>query len=226
MLNSIRALLFDLDGVLVDSRVPIARSMNFALARSGVPPFAETELHRYIGPPLREAFLALLARRGAAASLADRCVEAYRQRYRWASLEETVVVEGVAESVGRIGARYRLAVATSKPVDFARPILESLGLASSFECVVGPALDAKAEPKSATVRRALAELELPRSAGVPLAAIVGDRHHDVEAGRANGLFTIGVTWGIGDREELRRAGADMLVDTPAQLAALAAGNAG
>ncbi len=220
--HSIHTLLFDLDGVLVDSRVAIARSMNFALERCGVPLFEEAELHGYIGPPLREAFLALLERRGVAASLADRCVEAYRERYRWASLEETVAVEGIAGAVARMGARYALGVATSKPQAFAKPILASLGLAPLFACIVGPSLDARAEGKSDTVRRALAELGVDGAGGAPRAAIVGDRHHDVEAGRANGLVTIGVTWGIGDRDELSEAGADFLVDTPAELLALAA----
>ena len=72
------------------------------------------------------------------------------------------------------------------------------------------------------MRRALAEFGAGGAPGEPRAAIVGDRHHDVEAGRANGLVTIGVTWGIGDRTELNEAGADFLVDTPAELLALAA----
>jgi phosphoglycolate phosphatase len=52
------------------------------------------------------------------------------------------------------------------------------------------------------------------------AAIVGDRHHDVEAGRAHGLYTVGVTWGIGSEAELRAAGASHIVHRPDELVAL------
>jgi phosphoglycolate phosphatase len=79
--------------------------------------------------------------------------------------------------------------------------------------VHGPALDALREPKAVTLARALAEVapHVPTSR----TAMVGDRHHDVDAGRACGTRTVGVTWGIGDAVEL--AAADVVVDEPAEL---------
>jgi phosphoglycolate phosphatase len=52
--------------------------------------------------------------------------------------------------------------------------------------------------------------------------MIGDRYHDIDAGRAHGLFTVGVTWGTGDRAELEAARADHVVTTPLELEALLA----
>jgi phosphoglycolate phosphatase len=217
--SRLHAVLFDLDGVLVDSRVPIARSINHALLRHGLSPRPEESLHRWIGPPLHEAFVLLLREAGADAGLATSCVEAYREHYRTASLEQTVAFPGMTALVARLAERAPLAVATSKPVEFAGAILHTLGLARSFRVVVGPPLHVAAEPKRQTVERTLARLGLPARAGAP-ALMVGDRRFDVEAGRAHGLRTVGVTWGIGSAAELRDAGADHLVASPQELEAL------
>jgi len=216
---SLRAVLFDLDGVLVDSRRPIARSINHALVRHGLPPRPDASLHRWIGPPLHETFVTLLQEAAADAALATSCVAAYREHYGRASLEETTLFPGIAGLVTRLAGRTALAVATSKPVEFAGAILRALGLAASFRAVVGPPLEARAEPKEETVGRALARLGLPARAAAP-AVMVGDRRFDVEAGRAHGLRTIGVAWGIGSREELCGAGADHLVESPQELETL------
>jgi phosphoglycolate phosphatase len=207
-------LLFDLDGVLADSRVAIARSMNHALVAVGLTPAPEASLHPLIGPPLHAAFEELLAARGADVSLADACVAHYRERYATACVQETLPMAGVPEAVAALMPRVPLAVVTSKPVEFARPILATLGLAESFRAVIGPTLSARSEPKEVTLGRALAVFEERP------AAIVGDRHHDVEAGRAHGLYTVGVTWGIGSEAELRAAGASHIVHRPDELVAL------
>jgi phosphoglycolate phosphatase len=81
--------------------------------------------------------------------------------------------------------------------------------------VEGPALEATAEPKAETIRRAL--LGLPR---VERPVVVGDRLYDVVGAHAHGLPCVGVLWGIGSEEELRSAGADAVVATPADLLAL------
>jgi len=209
------AVLFDLDGVLVDSRDAIARSINHALAAHGVPPRPETELHVLIGAPLPEAFEDLLAAGGKDASLVPSCMRSYRERYGAASLVETRAYPGVAAALEAVGRSRRLAVATTKPAEYARPILETLGLAAHFEVVLGsPLHTGRSEPKATTIGRVLEAL------GTTKAAMVGDRRFDVEGARAHGLLTVGVTWGAGTETELLDAGADALVHAPAELVTL------
>ncbi len=207
--------LFDLDGVLVDSRVAIARSMNHALAEQGLATLPEERLHPLIGPPLHDAFREVIEAQEGDVGRVDGCVASYRERYRTACLEETLANEGIHVALDALCGRLALGVATSKPGAFAVPILESLGLARFFASVVGPSLDARSEPKTRTVARALEALAVDGAV-----AIVGDRSHDVIAGHGNGIPAIGVTWGIGDEAELRDAGADHVVHHPDELVAL------
>ena len=204
-----RAVLFDLDGVLIDSRVAIVSCIQHGLRSVGVAVPAAAELERFIGPPLIDAFAEL-----AGAERAEACLVAYRERYVWSSLEETTVVPGAAEALAAVASRVPVAVATTKPRAFAEPLCERLGLAASLHAVVGPELDAPEEVKTVTVRRALEALGLSPGADTPL---VGDRSHDVEAARANGIGCVGVLWGIGDEAELRAAGADPIVASPDDL---------
>jgi phosphoglycolate phosphatase len=218
MLSSLQAVLFDLDGVLVDSRVPIARSVNHALVRAGLAPRPEAELHPLIGDPLHGLFARLLDAQGADPARAPECMGHYRELYRDLSLAEARLVPGVEVVLRELSARKPLAVATSKPLEFTRPILERLGVDACFAALAGPALRrVEGEPKAETARRALDALGLPPGAR---AALVGDRHHDVSAARSLGLAAIGVTWGAGSEAELREAGAEWLVTSPAELARL------
>ncbi len=219
MSSKLRAILFDLDGVLVDSRVPITRCLNHGLEANGLRPEPPESLYRYIGPPLADAYTVILQAQGAPQELVGACVAAYRERYRTASLEETELVPGMAAVVAGLAQRMPVAVATSKPTDFAIPILETLGLATHFRAVVGPCVEARSEPKSETVARALEALGDCGSRPAQV-AMVGDRHHDVDAGRAHGLLTVGVAWGIGSEAELREAGADHFVTQPDDLTKL------
>jgi len=211
--------LFDLDGVLVDSRVAISRSMNHALRACGLRAWPEERLHPLIGPPLHDAFAEVLAWQGGDPELVDACVARYRERYTTACVEETLANAGIAEALEELTGRLALGVATSKPEAYAVPILETLDMARFFGPVVGPSLNARGEPKTRTVARALEAL-----AATGPVAMVGDRLHDVVAGRANGLTTVGVTWGIGSEAELRDAGADHLVESPAELTDLLGGS--
>jgi phosphoglycolate phosphatase len=204
-----RAVLFDLDGVLLDSRTAIVRCIEHGLRETGAPVPPSGELERFIGPPLIDAFAEL-----AGPELADACLAAYRERYVWSSLEETTVVPGAAEALAAVAAHVPVAVATTKPRAFAEPLCERLGLAASLHAVVGPELHSPEEVKAVTVRRALTAVGLSPGGDAPL---VGDRSHDVEAARANGLRCVGVLWGIGDEAELRAAGADRIVASPRDL---------
>jgi phosphoglycolate phosphatase len=202
------AVLFDLDGVLVDSRAAIAGSMNGALVACGYPARPVADLYRYIGPPIFGAYSELLGRPFDSPEVAA-LVAAYRSRYAVASLSETVLAPGIERALDALSGSHVLAVATSKPRAYAVPILEALGLLGHFDYVAGPELDAQMELKAETVRRALEHV------GGPPAVMVGDRMHDIEGARANGIPVIAVAWGIGDAAEL--APADAFVRSPEEL---------
>lgn len=201
------AVLFDLDGVLIDSRGPIASCTHAALVAHGLEPREPAELHRFIGPPLHETFVLL-----AGADLAPACVATYREIYRERAAAETPVFDGIAELLAALRGRP-LAVATSKPQAIAEPLLAALGLRDHFAAVAGPPLE-EDQPKERTIARALRALD------VPTATMVGDRSFDIVGAHAHGLRAVGVLWGIGDEAELRSAGADALAASPAELLTL------
>jgi phosphoglycolate phosphatase len=207
--------LFDLDGVLVDSRAAITSCINHALASQGRARHPKSELLAFIGPPLAVAFAELTSEPVESAVVAA-CVGAYRDAYAHVSLRDTRTIPGIPNALTAMGRSHRLAVATSKPVAFAVPILEVLGLRDRFEVVAGPSVRTLAETKTATIGRALGEL------GAGAALMVGDRSFDIRGARDHGLRSVGVTWGIGSADELTAAGADITVDLPAELPAAVA----
>ena len=209
------AVLFDLDGCLIDSRAGILASVHAAMAACGLPAMPDTELEWLIGPPLRSGFAELCRRVGrddGGGSAAQALLDAYRADYEDTMLERTPLVPGMEDLVRRLSATRPVGVVTSKPRVLALRILEHHGLTEVMTIVEGPTFDEADEPKTVTLGRALVELD-----GLRASTMVGDRHHDIEAGRAHGLRTIGVTWGIGSAAELGEAGADAIVESVAAL---------
>lgn len=209
------AVLFDLDGVLVDSRAAFVRAMSEALTEHGVPVPAEEELVAFLGPPLHRVFATLVPSADTAGI--DGLVLSYRAIYGELMVAESALFPGIADILDELARYMPLVVATSKSQALARPLLEGLGIAARFIAIVGPSLQARDESKSLTIARAL-EL-LPHSRRP---VMVGDRKFDVLGARAHGMPCVGVLWGIGTEQELREAGAAALVEAPAELPALLA----
>jgi phosphoglycolate phosphatase len=207
------AVIFDLDGVLADSRTPYLNSVRYAFAKLGLPDRSDAELLPYLGPPFIHGFAELLGVQPGA-PIVDQLIDAYRERYKTASLTETANYAGMPEALDQLP--QRKGVATSKPKIFAEPLIAALGLAQHFEVIAGPEMDHHGETKTETLARALQALDVTE------AIMVGDRRFDVEGAHANGIECIGVTWGFGTREELETAGADRIIDHPGELAVLLA----
>jgi phosphoglycolate phosphatase len=212
------SILFDLDGVLADSRATITTCIQQAFVEHGHPEPSDEAVLEIIGPPTRIGFGQLLGLDPDDPEV-EACVTAYRTRYDEA-LKHTGSFEGVPEAVAELGAEFRLGIATSKPEDYALRVLEAIGLRDAFEVVVGPALTGT-EGKDAMVDRALDRLG--RDSCI---AMVGDRRPDMLAARNHGLFAVGVLWGFGSVEELEDAGAEVLVDGPDELVAVLRERAG
>ena len=204
--------LFDLDGTLTDPRVGITVSMQHALATVGVEISDPDSLTWCIGPPIIDNF----ARLGVTGDRALEALAAYRERYDRVGAYENVVYDGIPELLDRLDDDgRRLAVATSKAEHSARRILEHFDLAQHFEFVGGASADSVRSMKADVVAYVLAELHKPDPSA---SVMVGDRHHDVDGARLNGLSAIAVTWGYAADGELEAAHPDRIVSTIPDLA--------
>jgi len=210
-----RAVLFDLDGTLTDPKLGITRSIQYALRKRGIVPPEADDLEAFIGPPLEQSFRERL---GLDASAARRAVEDYREYFSQQGLYENEVYDGIPALLRELrDSGRRVVLATSKPLVYAERILEHFDLAKHFDLVVGSDLDGTRVEKSEIVATALAGV-----AGVlpERVVMVGDRMHDVQGARANGIDAIAVTYGYGTREELSAASPTSLAETVLELRVL------
>jgi phosphoglycolate phosphatase len=216
-----KAVFFDFDGVIADSRTAIRRCLDAVLLQRGLQPLDDAILNEVIGPPLAEGIELVLASRKADLQNVGQCVREFRQRYARVSLEATVLQPGMLHALRVLAEHVPLALATSKPLSLTEPLLQQLAIRELFSAVAAPPPERDGEPKTATLRHAVTRLAeaLGRSINPAQAAMVGDRHHDIAAGKALRMTTIGVAWGCGSLTELRVAGADSIVSNPRELVA-------
>lgn len=206
-------LLLDLDGTLIDSMPGIRASCLATLDALGHVADPAMDVRRLVGPPLPDVMRRLLRRYGD--DRIDLAVTAYRAHYGERGMYLATVYPGVTETLARLHrGGTRLFVATSKRNMFAALIVHRVGLAEWLHGIYGTepdgSLDHKADLVAALLR---AERLAPGNT-----AMLGDRSHDIEAARSNGVRAIGALWGYGSRAELHRAGADALVAHPSELA--------
>ena len=212
MLRSSRAIVFDLDGTLVDSLPDIVESFAASVASVGHSPPDPALIRSWVGLPLEDMARAFVPERDVGA-----VVNAYRATYPTRFTRLTRPFPGVLEALSTLRARgFRLAVATTKRTAMANDLLEALGMRAALDVVQGTD-GFPHKPAPDVVLRALAAL------GTPGSWMVGDTVHDVQAGRAAGLGTYAVTWGTHDAMRLRSADPDWVEPDLQRLLALTAG---
>jgi pyrophosphatase PpaX len=204
-------LLFDLDGTLVDSIELIVSSARHAFvgAPGRVP--TDDEWRAGIGRPLLTVIREWTGDDAEALRIQER-YRAYQMEHHDRLLR---AYEGIVPLVSSLAAAgHPMALVTSKVEWLARRALTFVGLADAIRVIVGFDSCERHKPHPEPVDRALALL----GADAREALFVGDSPHDVEAGRAAGVHTIGVTWGACAAEEMRACGADVVVEDVAGLA--------
>ena len=197
MVPAYTCVVFDLDGTLTDSREGIYASIRYALDKNGFPCPGEDILRRFLGPPLAESFIAWC---GMTEEEAARATESYRERYVPQGMLENSVYPGIPALLKSLKEEgIFLAVATGKPLNATRPILEHFGLWDFFSSVACPSLSDLHADKAVLIRRALSGL--PENARERV-LMVGDIPGDILGGRRAGCDTCAALWGYGDDDTI------------------------
>jgi len=215
--HSIKFVIFDLDGTLIDSRLDLVHSVNAALRHINRPELPEDVIASYVGDGAPILIQRALGGEAVDQALVRKGLEFFLSYYREHKLDHTTVYEGVREALAAIqksdnGVPRRMAILTNKPVIPSRAIVDALGLGSYFTQIYGGNSfgTKKPDPEGA--------LKLVAEAGVrpEQAAIVGDSYVDVRTGQNAGLWTVAVTYGFAPHT-LDVETPDITVDSPQEL---------
>ncbi len=200
-----RAVLFDLDGTLVDSYAALAEAVNYARRQHGLDELGEERIRQFVGDGLDK----LLQRAFESADIPVTVKTAFEARYDEICCSESRIlsdVESTLDELSRIG--VVMAVCTNKPTSFSVKILEALGLAWHFRAIVGPDLAGARKPDARHLLRTLQATDCAPAE----ALFVGDMPIDVEAARNSGIDVAVVGGGSSTPEQLRAARADHYLD--------------
>lgn len=216
--HSIKLLIFDLDGTLIDSRLDLIHSVNAMLRHCKRPELPDDVIASYVGDGAP-----MLVRRALGdpkdQAVVAQALEYFLTYYRAHKLDHTHLYPGVKEMLTALsnsnGLQRRMAVLSNKPVVPSRQIIEALGLAHFFAAIYGGNSFPTKKPDPLGVQNILQETKAsPREA-----FIVGDSSVDVITGRNAGLWTCGVTYGFAPHT-LCEAPPDVIVDSPAEIGQL------
>ena len=221
MTNKKGILFFDLDGTVADSGTGILAAMNHVLEARHLQPLTSEDLTHFVGPPLSVSFPTFFAPRGVPTDQMHMFIAEYRKNYSAIHLPQTPLNPGMGDALTELKNSWRLAIVTSKPEPQALIAIQATGVRHYFDIVVGPHDDSEI-PKAQLLERALREMNELHGDRPALTScwMIGDRHHDIDAGVEVGTHTAGVLWGFGSREELGSAGATAIVETPQELVAV------
>jgi phosphoglycolate phosphatase len=221
--RSIKLVIFDLDGTLIDSRLDLVHSVNAALRHIGRVELPDDVIASYVGDGAPVLIQRALGGEAVEEAIVRKGLEFFLAYYREHKLDHTTVYGGIPESLAAIqrpakdndGFSRKMAVLTNKPVMPARAIVEALGLGPFFSQVYGGNSFGTKKPDPEGSQELLQEF----GANPGETVIVGDSHVDIETGRNAGLWTVGVTYGFAPHT-LSDAAPDVSLDSPWEIAEL------
>ena len=196
MMKKYTCILFDLDGTLTHSHPGIYACFRYALKEMGQSEPTEAQLRRCVGPTLMYSFQNYFH---FSEEDAAKATALYRKRYAVKGIWENEPIEGALDTLQALKkAGYKLAMATSKPIFFAKQISEKFGFSAYFDAEVGSGMDDGTLPTKASV---IAEAMRLLGASKEECLMIGDRKHDAEGAKENGVDCALLRVGYAENEE-------------------------
>ncbi|MBW8035476.1 MAG: HAD family hydrolase [Planctomycetes bacterium] len=207
-----KAIIFDLDGTLVDTLADLAGAMNWALGQLGEDTHSLDACRKMIGNGI-----VMFAKRALAPEkqhLRSGLLELMKTRYGQHCFAKSSVYPGVNELIVKLGQMgIRLAVATNKEHDDAVKIVEHFFAQGTFEIISGVRQNGPVKPDPAFAEAIMAKMALASDDFV----VIGDSDVDIATAKSAQMLSVGVTWGFRSREDLAAAGADIIIDKPEEI---------
>ncbi len=217
--GSVRLVIFDFDGTLIDSKYDIATSVNLTLDELGLPTRTPEEIFTFVGDGVKR-LLRLSVGEADEARYED-ALRVFRRHYLDHALDTTQLYPGLDRLFGREGTRAK-ALATNKSLEYTVKIVEGVSIREQFAAIEGPPPDRpdfKLKPAPDMLLRILEKLAVPPEAAV----LVGDSTNDVQAARAAGVHSCAVGYGYGHREKVLALNPDYYCEKPSDLLSLLLG---
>jgi phosphoglycolate phosphatase len=210
----VNLIIFDFDGVIIDSGQDIASAVQHVLKLFDQPVLSREEIIGYIGHGVE--YLIRKCFKSCDDDTIKQVIPIYRKHYLENAVVETRLYEHVEETleyINKPGEDNKIALVTNKPEDLTYKILDVFGVKQYFDMVVGPESVKKMKPDPEGILQVLEQFKIPPQQAI----MVGDSHVDVEAGKNAGTVTCGVTYGLGNREELIKSSPDILINDLGEL---------
>lgn len=209
-----RAIIFDLDGTLLDTLEDIGDSVNRMLAEYGFPGHTRDDYTRFIGNGIKMLVTRALPVDGRSGELVDACVRRAREIYWQNWNHKTRPYDGIIELLDRLKTMgLPLAVLSNKPHDFTVRYVDAYFDRQAFKVVMGQNDHFPVKPDPASALDIARQINLPPSSFL----FVGDSAVDMQTATAAGMFSVGVAWGFRGAKELRENGCRALVTHPLEI---------
>lgn len=209
-----KAVLFDLDGTLLNTLEDLANSMNSVLNRFDFPIHAVDAYKNFVGEGVEYLTYSSLPENQRGDDVVAQCMNAMKEEYSRRMMEKTLVYPGIPELLTQLTKdRIKMAILSNKPDDFTQILVKKLLPHWNFESVVGSqeSLPKKPDPAAAFF--------IAKSLGTEPRDFIylGDTKIDMVTADLSGMYPVGALWGFRSREELLESGAKALIEHPVVL---------